>query len=92
MPRRWPCIFEGKTTRSAPTRCSIFMCRSLVARAITCVTLLPGLSLTIKVAVTLASIGSLIATTTVVMSRTPAARRASSSVQSTTRASMAGSI
>ena len=68
------------------------MCRSLVARAITCFTWLPGLSLTIKAAVTLASIGSLMAITTVVMSSTPAALRASSSVQSTIRASMAGSI
>jgi hypothetical protein len=36
--------------------------------------------------------GSLIATTTVPMSSTPAARSASSSVQSTTRASIEGSI
>ena len=68
------------------------MWMSLVARAITCFTRLPSESLQIKVAVTLASSGSLMATTTVSMSSTPAARRASSSVQSTTRASIAGSI
>ena len=82
---------EGKITRSAPTRFSIFSCRSLVALAITWRTRLPSLSLAIKVAVMLASIGSLIATTTVPMSSTPASRRASSSVQSTTRASTLGS-
>ena len=91
MPRRLPCIFEGKTTRSAPTRSNIFWCRSLVARAITCFTFVPGESLQIKVAVILASIGSLIATTTVASSSTPAARMASSSVQSTTRLSIEAS-
>jgi len=68
------------------------MCRSVVARAITCFTLEPGASLAIRVAVMLTSIGSRIATTTVSISSTPAARSASSSVQSTTRASIEGSI
>ena len=92
MPSRCPCIFEGNTTRSAPTRSSILRCRSLVALAITWRTFVSLASLQIKVAVMLASIGSLMATTTVESSRTPAARRASSSVQSTTRASIAGSL
>jgi len=63
-----------------------------VARAITWRTRLPWPSLQIRVAVMLASIGSLMPTTTVSRSSTPAARRASSSVQSTTRASIEGSI
>ena len=48
-PNLSPCILEGKTTLSAPTLFNIFSCKSLVALAITLFTLLPSLSLAMRV-------------------------------------------
>ena len=90
-PNLSPCILEGKTTLSAPTLFNIFSCKSLVALAITLFTFVPSLSLAIRVVVILASMGSLIPTTTVFISKIPDSFIDSSSVQSITLASIEGS-